>query len=94
MAKKAIKIKDRKGNVDKDPCHLSKGAEDEAQWFAVDGRSIIHFTDSPFQDSVFFVPDGGSVSSGPPVKGKIGQTYKYNVDGPDGSVDPGFVIDR
>lgn len=94
MAKKIIKIKDRRGNVDTDLCHLSKGEDDEAQWVAEDGRFTVRFADSPFQDSVFVVPEGGSVRSGPPVNGTVGETYKYKVDGPEGDIDPRIVITR
>lgn len=96
MAKtEQIDIIDRKGHVDKKnyKCHLKKSNGDQAAWVSKDGRTIIHFASSPFKDSVFFVPDGGSVFSGPPVNGVVGQDYKYNVDGPDGSADPIIVID-
>lgn len=91
-----IKIEDRKGKVNKYECTLHTDQSEEAVWNSDDGRCLVIFGTSPFKDSVFVVPDGGSVSSGEvvaPVE-KPPKKYKYTVVGPDGSNDPIIVIDK
>jgi hypothetical protein len=54
--------------------------KDEAEWFSDDGQSyVILFDKSPFAETRFVVPAGGSVCSGPPKAGASGE-YHYGVE--------------
>ena len=55
------------GNVDNETVHVSKSAGHEVTWFSRT-KAIITFSSesgSPFAETTFHVPAGGSVSSGP-----------------------------
>ncbi len=48
-------------------------------WDCPQGSAKIQFSDSPFEDDVFYVPSGGgSVFSGLPLPGKLGE-FKYSI---------------
>lgn len=96
-----VTIKDSKGTVDTDPAQISKSNKDSVTWIS-DGTNpatILFPPDaSPFADSTFHVPAGGSVSSGPAtasamVGGILGKGYKYTVRGKDKENDPIIQID-
>jgi hypothetical protein len=94
---KNVKITDCKGNVDTGQVKASKNAKDHIIWYAHDDKgAIVVFASpdgSPFLETTFHVPAGGSVSSGPPSKGQVGKQYKYIVVGDCGSTDPVVIID-
>ncbi len=98
LAAKAVHITGKDGQVDQAGVHLSKAAHDEITWFAHDNENAtIVFSSpagSPFQNFVFHVPGGGSVSSGPIRDHATYQSYKYTVAGPGGANDPEVIIDR
>jgi hypothetical protein len=95
---KKVKITNNKGKVDTDTVHVSQSAGEEVTWLAGDSDgAIIVFASpdgSPFEETTFFVPAGGSVSSGPADNGQVGQSYKYIVVGDVGSNDPVVIIDN
>ncbi len=89
----SINIQDRKGKVSKDPCKMSK--KQEVEWISTGGNFTVVFQQTPFADSAYIIPDGGSVCSGlPKVRPDPAKEYKYTVFGPDGSTDPIIVVDR
>jgi hypothetical protein len=56
---------------------MSASPGDELVWYSEDDPFTITFQTSPFVNSVFHVPAGGSVSSGPVSAGAgVGQ-YQY-----------------
>ena len=93
---KKVQITDCKGSVDTEKVHASMNGEDHIIWYAHKKGAIIVFASpdgSPFLETTFHVPAGGSVSSGPPVKGQLNGEYKYIVVGDCGSNDPVVIID-
>ena len=95
--KQQVHIVSDNGQVDQNDVEISKPAGDEVTWFAQSKKagSTIEFSPpdgSPFQDSTFSVPAGGSVSSGPAKGEAEAKRYKYTVTGPDGDNDPGVII--
>lgn len=93
--RKHVRVINERGHVDQDVVHISKDAEEEIVW-ATDHKNVsVVFTSedgSPFQESVFHVPAGGSVSSGPALKGAGHKAYKYTVKGEGGDNDPRVII--
>ncbi len=90
-----IKIQDRKGKVNQDEVTIHTEQCQEAVWTSDDGRCLIIFANSPFNDSVFVCPDRGSVTSGlAAVTDCTKKKYKYTVIGPEGLNDPIIVIDK
>ena len=94
---KDVHIVSDNGQVDQNDVDISKLAADEVTWFAHNQEegATIEFSSadgSPFNDSVFRVPIGGSVSSGPAKDGAKPKRYKYTVTGPAGQNDPGVII--
>lgn len=74
-------------HADLDPLELSKRARQEVEWFCHqrDSSLFIRFPKaggmyrgSPFSESEFVIPKGGSVLSGPPINEADG-IYKYDV---------------
>jgi|SRR5579864_5967920 len=92
-AAKPVRITNDKGGVDHISVTLTSA--EEATWFAHGNqRATITFdSSSPFHDTVFSVPAGGSVSSGAVKAGSAG-SYKYTVHGPAGKNDPEVIIQR
>jgi hypothetical protein len=81
--------------VDQDVVHISKGANEEVIWATDHNNVQVVFSSedgSPFRDSVFHVPAGGSISSGPAVNGAAQKAYKYTVKGEAGENDPRVII--
>jgi len=78
-------------NPDKVPIHAHL---EEVQWVADQHAATIVFTTqgTPFQDYAFYVPTGGSVSSGDIKNGVVYGSYKYTVAGPNGGTDPEVII--
>lgn len=94
---KGVHITSDDGQVDVYDVDISKVGADEVTWFAHGAaRATIEFSSaagSPFQESTFHVPAGGSVSSGPAkASAVVGKYYKYTVKGPKGENDPGVII--
>ena len=92
--RKHVRVINERGHVDQDVVHISKGAEEEIVW-ATDHKNVtVVFSsgDSPFKESVFHVPAGGSISSGPAVNGDAQKAYKYTVKGEAGDNDPRVII--
>src|SRR5579859_3963071 len=83
------------GEVNNDTVHVSKSAGHQVTWTSA-GKAIIAFSShdgSPFQESIFHVPAGGSVSSGPAkVTAENEKSYKYSVVGEKGVKDPTVII--
>jgi len=74
---------------------LSKSAPDQAQWGSTEGRAFtIDFNSrSPFAETVFHVPAGGIVSSGP-ITGGPG-IYKYSLVNDRGvRKDPTIIVEE
>lgn len=96
MSRKDVRITSDDGQVDKDEVKINRELNEEVVWFSHDGKSaIIVFASpdgSPFQETQFQVPAGGSVSSGPARHAKK-KRYKYAVVGRTGVNDPIIIID-
>ena len=94
---KNVHITNDKGGVDNSEIHVSKRQGDQVTWFAYGAAgATIKFSSpdgSPFQESVFYVPATGSVTSGP-AKDVASKPYKYTVIGAAGSNDPAVIIDN
>ncbi len=75
---------DHSARSDKDPVCISKKAHDEVCWRCPQGSAVITFkgpNGSPFASGTFYVPEGGSVCSGP-VRANAGNgVYLYSIDG-------------
>jgi hypothetical protein len=60
------------------------------------GKAIISFSSrdgSPFEEAIFHVPAGGSVSSGPAkATAEEEKSYKYSVVGEKGVNDPTVIV--
>jgi hypothetical protein len=99
FAARGVHITSDDGQVDQATVRIRKSAQEEVTWFAHGAQTAtIVFASrdgSPFQESVYHVPTGGSVSSGP-IKGaaQYNKPYKYSVVGPGGVNDPEVIIDR
>jgi hypothetical protein len=98
LSAKGVHIIDAGGHVDPEQVHVKPSAHEEVTWFAHgnENATIVFSTaqGSPFQEAVFLVPAGGSVSSGP-VKDSVQYArYKYTVVERGGSHDPEVIIDR
>jgi hypothetical protein len=96
-AHKDVHIISDGGQVDQNDVPISKSAGDEVSWFAYGGAgAIIEFLPpdgSPFNDSKFYVPTAGSVTSGPAkANAVVNKYYKYTVTGRAGQNDPGVII--
>lgn len=96
-ASKPIHVIANDGSVDVNKQKVGKG--EQARWYSDTGKmSIIYFNKregSPFADNIFYVPAGGSVSSGPfrkewPEK----KEFRYTVVGTQGNNDPVIIIDN
>jgi hypothetical protein len=83
------------GQVDNSTVHISKSAGHQVTWFSRK-KTIIAFaseTGSPFEETTFHVPAGGSVSSGPAKPtAEAEKSYKYSVVGEKGVNDPAVII--
>lgn len=86
-----------KPEVSPDRIRVSYEAREAVEWQSEDGgRYTIEFREgSPYTDSVFVVPSGGSVTSGPLLDSvKVEQVYKYWVTDRQGdTTDPDIKID-
>src|SRR6185437_3382142 len=93
--RKNVHVINERGHVDQDVVHISKDAEEELVWTTNHKNVKVEFNSeegSPFQESIFHVPAGGSVSSGPAVKSAGYKAYKYTVKGEGGDNDPRVII--
>lgn len=83
------------GQVDNHTVHVSKRAGHQVTWSS-NGKAVIEFSSqegSPFEQAVFKVPAGGSVSSGPAKEtAEAEKSYKYSVVGEKGVNDPIVII--
>jgi hypothetical protein len=83
------------GKVNRDTVHVSKSAGHQVTWTSA-RRAIISFSShdgSPFEETTFHVPAGGSVSSGPAkATAEPEKAYKYSVVGEKGVNDPTVII--
>ena len=96
-APKDVHILSDAGQVDQNDVTISKSAGDEVTWFAYGAAgATIEFSSpdgSPFNDSKFYVPTAGSVTSGPAkANAVVNKYYKYTVTGRAGQNDPGVII--
>lgn len=86
---------ERNGKVDNETVHVSKSAGHEVTWSS-NGKAVIEFSSqdgSPFEQAIFKVPAGGSVSSGPAkASAQEEKSYKYSVAGEEGVNDPTVII--
>jgi len=92
-----VKIDKARHTVDRDSIPISKSREEEVEWYSRDDEAFSIVFDkgkSPFQSEQFHIPHGGSVCSGPAVKGVLDKSYKYTVLDSNGGmvVDPQVVI--
>jgi hypothetical protein len=98
VTRKRIKITSHNGKVDADEVRVSKNAGEEVMWFSHDNkRAIIAFASadgSPFEETHFHVPAGGSVCSGPAHRAAKAKAYKYTVVGHAGVNDPIIIIEH
>ncbi len=94
---KAIPIENDKGRVPPpfDYQHINADKE-EAVWISLNGKPFtVQFENgSPFNDYIFPVPAGGTVHSGPVVRGNDGDEFKYSVTYGGNMSDPKIIIDR
>lgn len=81
--------------------HVSASKGETVVWECVDGDAEILFKGpSPFRSSKFDAPRGGFVGTGLPLRGKVGEHYKYDVtvsragDHRKYQVDPEVVVDN
>ena len=83
------------GKVDNETVHVSKKAGHQVTWHSR-RKTIISFSSqdgSPFEETTFHVPAGGSVSSGPAKPtAEAEKSYKYSVVGEKGVNDPAVII--
>jgi hypothetical protein len=98
VSRKHVKITSHDGQVDTHTVRVSKSVGEEITWFSHDNkRAIVVFASadgSPFQETHFHVPAGGSVSSGPAHDLAEHKSYKYTVVGHTGVNDPVVIIDK
>jgi hypothetical protein len=91
-----VRILQEDGQVDQSTITLSRGAKEQVTWFAHGShKATIVFASpdgSPFHDTTFQVPAGGSVASGPVKVTAQYKTYKYVVIGESGINDPKVII--
>lgn len=78
-----ILLKDGVVEVNPEEVHVSFSRGESVIWFCAHGEAQIDFVKqpkgSPFLSGGFHVPGGGFVGSGPPLRGKIHERYKYTV---------------
>jgi|SRR5215469_6224886 hypothetical protein len=94
-AHKDVQIISDDGQVDPDVVDIYSGQE--AIWFAHNSQAgaTIDFSSadgSPFYAKTFYVPAGGTVSSGLARNDAQSKRYKYTVKGPTGQNDPVVII--
>ncbi|MGH9566062.1 MAG: hypothetical protein ACRD4I_08775 [Candidatus Angelobacter sp.] len=91
-----VRLIELEGEVDQPTITLSRDAKDQVTWYAhKNHKAIIAFASpdgSPFHDTIFQVPAGGSVSSGPVKSTAQYKEYKYTVIGHCGVNDPKVII--
>ena len=94
IATKPVHIIGDRGEVNQPTVRLS--SDEEVTWFAHDSQTatILFSQGSPFSDTTFQVPAGGSISSGRIRDDAKDQRYKYSVVGPKGKNDPEVIIER
>jgi hypothetical protein len=78
------------------PIQVSKRREEEVQWLA-EPKLRLHMVfeaETPFEDSEFVVPKGGSVCTGAVRKEAVEKTYKYTIKDELGNMllDPEIII--
>lgn len=97
-ATKHVHITSHQGHVDQHTVTLSQRAGDEVTWFSHDNKkAMVVFASpdgSPFAESHFHVPAGGSISSGPAKTTAQMKGHKYTVVGESGVNDPVIIIDK
>ena len=82
------------GNVEIEPCPLSKGANDKVRWVSETGPWAVTFRTSPFEKvDTFRIGEGGGKSAwSPKIKRAAWGRFKYTVTGLRRRVDPNIII--
>lgn len=83
------------GTVELDNCPVSKVHNDKVRWVSDSGPWTITFDaqNQAFNDLRFEIKgNGGKSDWSRDVVGSVGQTCKYTVSGPGGTVDPNIII--
>jgi len=79
-----IIVEDGRIIVNPETVHVSLSQGESVVWHCAQGQAEISFAKepkgSPFVSPRFSVSTAGSAGSGPPIRGKIHETYKYSVD--------------
>ena len=87
---------DDNGHVDNDPVHVSKSAGHQVTWSSRSKAVIIAFSSdsgSPFEEAIFHISAGGSVSSGPAkATAEAEKPYQYSVVRENRVNDPTVII--
>src|SRR5215813_11693908 len=98
--KKEVSFIGSNGQVSNTEIHVSRIDGDEVVWYSNGSEAawivFASLDGSPFTDTKFHVPAGGSVSTGIASKTglTIGHPYKYTVVGKTGVNDPVIIIDN
>jgi hypothetical protein len=69
----------KNAEVDNEVVNLRKSMGEELEWFSDGDEFTVEFPISPFQETSFVVPAGGSVGSGPIRPDAPITKYYYNV---------------
>ena len=95
---KHVHVTSDQGKVDQNEVKLSRENGDDVTWHSYDNqKATVVFASpdrSPFLESHFYVPAGGTVSSGPVRSDALKKRYKYTVVGEGGVNDPIIIIDQ
>lgn len=95
LASQEVHIITDDGQVDQDTVTIS-ASTDQVTWTAHgEKKALIVFASpdgSPFHDTLFQVPAGGSISSGPVKSTADYKSYKYTVVGQVGVRDPVVIV--
>src|SRR5690348_12429950 len=92
---KNVHITSDGGDVDQVTVKVNRIMGEEITWSSNGKRALIVFASphgSPFQEGIFHVPAGGSISSGP-AKDSASGCYKYTVVGQSGINDPVVIVE-
>ena len=92
-ADKEIRILDT-GNVELDPCPVSKAHNDRVRWVSDVGPWTITFQNAPFTPNTFTIAgsNGGKSGWSGNITGDVGKSYKYTVSGRGKTVDPNIIV--
>jgi hypothetical protein len=93
---KHVHITSNDGQVDQPTISVNRLLGEEVTWSSNGTKALIVFASSdgsPFQEAIFHVPAGGSVSSGPVQTEAESKGYKYTVIGQLGINDPVIIVE-